>query len=355
MAQVAIRKHWLGIILVAAVVVLAGGLWALRHGAAPEGSAPAPVPVRVEGARVEDLKRTLSLNGWVDATDTVSVVPKVSGTLVSLSADVGDAVSAGQVLGVVDPEPYRLALEQARISKDAAKAELDRAAALYESGSAGKQAYDQAKAKSESADAQYDLADLNYRNTRIVAPVGGTVVKRVSVRGAPVSPGTPVVAIDASRTPLVVVQVPERYIVPFLRGEVREASVSSPGAGLSALAAAITRVAPYVKSENRSFEVTCAVTAPGGAGVLVPGMFVELRFTLQERDAVPTLPDSALVGDTRLWMLDRATMTASSVAVADPFGDGKRFEVPAEYADREFLVQGQNFLTEGAAVRVLGE
>lgn len=342
------------IAVVAIIAALAVGIWVVKHIDTDTIVASTVMPVRIETAKVQTLREELRLVSYIDGANTVTVVPKVSGTLKALSVDVGDSVTAGQVIARVDEEAFALALEQALISKEATAREAERAAKLYETGSAGAQAYDQAQVQSEAADAQYRIALLNFDNTRIVAPVSGRVVQRLSNEGALVSQATPLVAIDASADLLVVTQVPERYTRPFMEGTVRGVSVSVPSIGLEGLPASIRHIAPYVKSDSRTFEVTCSVG--GDRRALLPGMSVSVSFILDERKDARTLPEQALVGEATLWVLDRETMTGRPVEIGKVFSDGERIELPAEFGSGvEFIVDGQRFLREDLEVRVIGE
>ncbi len=338
---------------VGAIALAAAAIWTVKHAGTEAQAVAMALPVRTETPERANLEKTLRLNSWIDADGTVTIVPKVSGTLVSLEAEVGQSVLAGQTLALVDPEPYRLALEQARIAREAARNEFERASKLAESGSVSRQALDQATSQKEAAEAQYDVANLNFGNTRVKAPVSGKIVQRTASEGSLVSPSVPILTMTSAGEPLVVARVPEQYARPFVEGLVTAGTVSVPSAGIDGVSAAIRHIAPYVRSDSRTFEVTCALG--GDTRSLLPGMYVRVTFVLDARMNALTLPVSALSGESTLWILDRATMTGRPVDARTPFSDGTRFEVPAEYADAEFIVEGQHFLREGTKVRVLGE
>lgn len=315
-----------------------------------------PAPVRVEKVQRTEIRKTITLSGMVDAAKSIVVSPKVSGTLVSVSVNVGDRLREGEQIGLVDPEPYRIALEQARIAMDYAKRDLERTEHLYESNSIGSQALDAARAQSEAATAQYDMARLNYDNTHITAPVSGTVVHRSANPGSLVSPGTPIVTIDSSGEPLVVVQVPERYASRFIQERKPEVSISIPSAEVKDSPAMVRSVSLFIKPEARSFEVLCSVQRKQPS--ILPGMYAAVTFIIEERRAVPTLPIEALVDDSVVWILDRQSMTAQRIDITSedgtaPFSDGLRFVVPEVLSEAEFIVEGQRFLNDGAVVTEL--
>lgn len=339
--------------VIALIALAAAAVWFVKHRGTEAQAVAMAVPVRTERPARGDLEKTLTLNSWIDAEGTVTIVPKVSGSLVSLRADVGQSVQAGQILAEVDPEPYRIALEQARIAREAARNEYERAAKLAEAGSVSRQAYEQARSQKEAAEAQYDSANLNFGNTRVKAPVAGKIVQRSASEGSLVSPSVPLLTMTSSGEPLVVARVPEQYARPFMRGEVTAGTVSVPSAGIDGINATVRHIAPYIRSDSRTFEVTCALS--GDTRALLPGMYVRVSFVLDSRENVLTLPVSALAGESAVWVLDRASMTGRPVDVGAPFSDGRRFEAPASLADAECIVEGQLFLREDTKVRVLGE
>ncbi|MGN0835837.1 MAG: efflux RND transporter periplasmic adaptor subunit [Akkermansia sp.] len=76
----------------------------------------------------ENDSAALELNGHVDIR-SVTLSFRVTGRLAELSVDEGDAVSAGQPLGALDSEPYRLELQRAEAAVAAAERAVPRAEA----------------------------------------------------------------------------------------------------------------------------------------------------------------------------------------------------------------------------------
>lgn len=339
------------IALVAGILIAAGIIWVVQSRKAPQVQEAADVPVRVLQPEVRDLNREIKLTSWVSSQATVVVVPKVSGTLVGLRVDIGDRVYAGQEIGTVDPEAYRLTLEQARIARDGARNEYERARKLYEAGSAGKQSLDLAQTQAQAAEAQYNIARLNYDNTRVLSPVSGKIVSRPASVGALVSISTPIVTISAEGELLATVQVPERYVPYFFGPKPPKTLLAVPSISLFDVPARIQSISPQIRSDTRTFEVTCAID--GKYPALLPGMLVSVSFTLESRLNTPALPRTALDNEHRAWILDRGDMTARPVDLSRAFTDGVWVAVDEMYGRSEFISEGQRFLKEHVRVRVL--
>ena len=77
--------------------------------------------------------------GRIESTDNsyfhqarISIASDLSGRLVSVNLTDGQKVKAGSVLFTVEPEPYRLALQQANIAVDAARLQVDQLKGAYQ-------------------------------------------------------------------------------------------------------------------------------------------------------------------------------------------------------------------------------
>jgi len=90
------------------------------------------------------------------------------------------------------------------------------------------------------------------------------------------------------------------------------------------------------------------VVAIGGLPeALRPGMFVALEFELARWPGVYSVPFEALSGG-RLWWVEDGK--AASAAFEPSGSSASAFMVPAEWADREIIIEGQYFAREGSPV-----
>src|SRR4051812_45656115 len=85
--------------LLTALILLAVG-FATAHGLRPHP--PPPVEVSTVVVKRQDVTRTVSAAGHLQARETVKVSSNVTGDLLSLSVKEGDHVKRGQVLGQID-------------------------------------------------------------------------------------------------------------------------------------------------------------------------------------------------------------------------------------------------------------
>lgn len=143
--------------------------------------------------------------------DIVQVAPDVSGIVTDLAVANDQQVKRGQLLFQIDKERYALALREAEAALAAQRAKLTelRREAARDKGLGelvAKEIREQSQTKVDEAEAALaqatsarDLAALNLRRTRIVAPTDGTLSDLTLRVGNYVPAGKPVMAlIDAN-------------------------------------------------------------------------------------------------------------------------------------------------------------
>jgi membrane fusion protein, multidrug efflux system len=166
-----------------------------------------PMPVSVATAKKEDMPVFLTGLGSVTAFNTVSVKTRVDGELTEVAFKEGQHVKKGDLLAVIDPRPYQVALEQAQATLFKDQASLRDAQLNYqrykgllqESGAMSQQQVDTQKATVDQLDGQVrtdqaniDNAKLNLAYCHITSPIDGRIGLRL------VDPGNMVHATDTN-------------------------------------------------------------------------------------------------------------------------------------------------------------
>lgn len=141
----------------------------------------------------------------------VQITPRVTGPIISLNIKDNSEVKAGQVLFVVDPRPYKIAVEKAKGNLDQTKAQLQRAQdeatrerelIQRQPGAISQMTLVQqkisvtlAQAGVEAAQAAYDQSKLDLSFTQVIAPVDGYITNLNLNIGSQVVANQPVVAL----------------------------------------------------------------------------------------------------------------------------------------------------------------
>lgn len=163
-----------------------------------QGPGDAPVPVGVAVAEQRDVPVRLRAIGTVEPYQTVAVKSQVQGELIEVRFTEGRSVKAGEVLFVIDPRPFEVALRLAQatlakntaIAKDA-QAEAARMAGLLGSEAAAQRESERAAAAADAAWAQVeadranvDQAGLNLEYCTIRAPFDAYAGSLLAYKGA---------------------------------------------------------------------------------------------------------------------------------------------------------------------------
>ena len=182
------------------------------HNSAPDktksqaSAGPPPVPVTVAAVTRQDVPIFLTGLGAVQAYNTVTLKTRIDGQIMAVYFREGQEVHKNQVLALIDPRPYEVALETAKanLARDqaqlnTAKANLARSKALLDAGVIAVQDYQTQEASAgqfegtvKGDQAAIDNANLNLTYTRIISPIEGRIGLRM------IDPGNMVHAADSN-------------------------------------------------------------------------------------------------------------------------------------------------------------
>src|SRR6059058_2792601 len=112
-----------------ALVLMAHALASCGDSRPGTASAPPPPPVTVAHPLQKTITEWDEYTGRFVAVEQVEVRARVSGFIVAVHFNEGQLVKQGDLLFVIDPRPYRLAVEQAKADVERAKAKLEIASA----------------------------------------------------------------------------------------------------------------------------------------------------------------------------------------------------------------------------------
>ena len=311
------------------------------------------LPVKTVFAVQGDLEKLLRISGFIESETMVTVLPRIGGTLTDLYVEMGDPVLENQVIALIDSEPYKLSFNQARAAFLAAESTFNRISSLYSTKSVSQQNYDEAKANYDALKSTYELAELNLSYTELRAPVQGVILEKHVYRGSMVAPQIPVVTIGDINNLKVNSAVPEIHYSFFQKhkGDM-EIKITVPALDNQSFEGVISNIAPYITPQTRNFVVKCLIE--DNESLLRPGMFVYLDFVLENKTDIFYLPYDALSTGNTLWFVDE-NGKAGQLSFTPAFANEEYFQINRDISSYKFILEGQNFLTEGQPVRVMGE
>ncbi len=320
-------------------VLIAASLAIIPIAATAEDPVPTPraeptiASVSVASVVEAEMIGRIAVSGTLVPREEVLIYPQVNGsTIDTLAVDVGDNVSAGDVLATLNASTLTAQLAQAKAeyaraeasvgqaqsqitsataSATRAAAALDRAQRLIEAGTTTQPVLDQALADSQTADAavassrdglavaeaqlqqaqaQLDIAELNLERATLRAPVDGLISARNGQIGAiAASGGEPIFRMITDGVVEVEAEVIETALGQISQGDTADLSV----AGVGEVAGTVRRISPTVDPVNRlgTIRIEPANQAGLRSGVFTSGWIItEMRMAL-------AVPASAVLTD----------------------------------------------------------
>ena len=290
-----------------------------------EKSAPVPEarPVRVVTVAQGTTGEIVSLTGQIRAKDEAGLAFRLDGRMLERLVNVGDVVTAGQVVARLDPQNQQNALTEAEANLASANAALTQAnltfgrqQQLMKQGWTTRAKFDDAqqallsaRAEVEAANAQVRIAKDQLSYTTLVADGPGAITAVGAQPGEVVHAGQTIVQLAREGGLDAVFDVSEQIIRTGPRDpEVTIALTDDPNV---TAVGHVREVAPQADPVTRTFRVKVAITNPPPSMRL--GSTVKGSITLPEPIGVE-LPSTALTeanGHPAVWVVDKAAMTVS--------------------------------------------
>ena len=210
-----------------------GGAGKMAGAARPGfGGSTGPVPVRVAAATTGEFAIYYKALGTVTALNTINVRSRVAGELVKINFQEGQQVKAGDLLAVIDPRSYQIALQQAEgtlmqnqaLLKNA-QIDVQRYRDLYKEDSIAKQTLDTAESQVgqylgtiKTNQAAVGDAKLNLDFTQIRAPIAGRIgLRQLDVGNLVAANDTTALAVITQTKPITVnFTLPEKDLADVL-------------------------------------------------------------------------------------------------------------------------------------------
>lgn len=301
-----------------------GCLALVALGACEQNTFVAPPPPKVDVALPvrQPITRYLEATGNTAPIKSVDLVARVQGFLQSIDYTDGDFVKEGQTLFTIEPETYKLKLEQAQAAEAGAQASLKQAQADFkrQSDLVARQAVsqatlenstsarDNAQANLQQAQVNTKIAQVNYGYTRVTAPFNGVVSAHLVSVGELVGAASPtqlatIVALD----PIYVnFNVSEQDVLRIRASAARRGLTSADlkrvpiEVGLQTEtgyphSGRLDYASPTVNQSTGTLAVRGVI--PNADRVLLPGYFVRVRVPIEKQADALLVPDTSLGSD----------------------------------------------------------
>jgi RND family efflux transporter MFP subunit len=308
--------------------------------------------------------------GQVAAVDSSGLSFEVGGQVELVEVDIGDRVKKGQVLAVLDPEPYELEADAAEADLNKAKenvtktkAEYRRQKRIFEEGAGAERYVEVAEYNYKAAlsavkfqTAKLDLARRNLRKTNLPSPYDGVIAWRSVEPNEEVLAGQKILEINATGKMEVELAIPETTIdLIHIDDPVTLSFPTLPG---ETARGRITYIGGAAVKAN-AFPVKVELIDPSEK--VKPGMTAEANLTIKEENAMTgyLVPIQALLPSPEpnrgyAFVYDPQTSTVKKTPVQSRGTADKKIIIEEGLEAGDIIaVAGVSFLADGMEVKLL--
>lgn len=317
-----------------------------------ETKGPEAVPVEVARASRRAIAASYTGTAPLEARAESQVIAKTSGVALSVLAEEGQVVRAGQTLVRLDAARAELQAAQSAAMMRKLESNYARSRQLAEQKLISANDNDQLRYDLENARAANKLANLELSYAHVKAPISGVIAQRSIKAGNFVQINTPIFRIvDTSRLEAVL-NVPERELATLKPGLPVQLQVDAmPG---KTFTGTVDRIAPVVDSGSGTFRV---ISTFEGGGMLQPGMFGRLQIDYDNRADALVVPRSALLddeGDPAVFLVRDNKVKRVPVKLGYLDGGWAEIREGVRLGD-QVVIAGKTALRDGSVVQVLGQ
>ena len=297
------------LLLALAAAAAAAGWWGYHQLLAPDDGASSPQrpPATVAAAPAE--RRSwhpyLRAVGSLRAVRGVEVTTEIAGQVAEIEFTSGARVEASELLLRLDASTDRARLAELRATLAQALAAHRRDRRLFERGAVAEEEVEASGSRVAQLRAQIAGQRALIEKKSIKAPFAGRLGIRQVNLGQYLSPGTPIVDLQQLAPIHVDFNLPERELGPAASGLRLE--VRTDAWPQRVFEGEITSIAPRVDPQTRNFALQG--TLPNDQQHLRPGLFADVTVILPRREAVLTVPQTAIshapYGDSVFVVVDR--------------------------------------------------
>ncbi|GHV80063.1 hypothetical protein AGMMS49944_18540 [Spirochaetia bacterium] len=278
----------------------AGGNGGGGSAAAGSGGRNATV-IRATPVVLGTIENSVVINGDVLARTQVSIYPTMAGKITEMRLQVGDRVSAGQTVAMVDPSrPGEV-----------------------------------------------------YSRSPVTSTIGGTVLQAPVSPGDTVTTGTAIYVVGDLGTLVVETFVPERFSTAIQMN--LDAQVSFEAMPGETFAAEVSEISPVLDPASRTLRIRLRFQGQADPRIRA-GMFATVSLVTNSHTNIPVIPRGAVINTYGSWIV--FVVNQNSIAERRVISLGLENEELVEVTEglrpgEQVVSAGQNFLSEGDPVRVV--
>ncbi|WP_273457691.1 efflux RND transporter periplasmic adaptor subunit [Nevskia ramosa] len=343
---------------------------------APPAPAAPQVVVQTIAPRAIDV--TADYVAQTEALNEVEIRPRVGGLLETQGVVEGSKVKKGQLLFVIDAQPYAAAVSQAKAALALAQAALDQSdrdlarvrplstidAVSQQELDAAIARHDSARAQVEAAGASLQTAELNLGYTRVVSPIDGVIGRAQLKVGGLVTAYTTLLSTVYSTDPMYVnFAISEARVLEIQRELGGALNQSAKSERAFRVLLVDNSIYPHpgkmnfidAAVDNTTGTLKVRLEVPNPDQLLRANQFARVRVTTQHLTGAIVVPQRALQefqGKNFVWVIDGEKKAAQRDVVLGPRVEQDVIIHDGLKAGDTVVIDGMQKLKQGVTVAI---
>ena len=274
-----------------------------------------------------------------------NIAPQTAARIHKINVEVGDFVSAGQVLAEMD----RLQLDQAGLKLKNAEDEFERMKGLYEEGGVSQSDFESMQLSYNVSKSTYDNI---YENTILKSPITGVVTARNYDKGDMYAMALPIFTVQQITPVKILVPVSESDYTKVQKGD--KVNITADALPGKEYVGSVVRLHPTMDAATHTFNVEVQVRNENRQ--LRPGMYARVKVNFGDTFNV-VVPDEAVVklqgsGQRSVYVVEEDnTVSIRNVTLGRHYDS--KYEILSGLEEGEkIVVKGLSALKSGIKVEV---
>lgn len=328
----------------------AGGAHMSNQQPAAERGVPVEAMLVSRGA----VRASLQASAILEAEEETDVIARVSGIVEEVLVEEGDYVEQGQPLARIESARYRLVRDQIAAELRGVEQELTRMKQLAQQQMVSTEQLERLQSRHDALDAQLQIAQLDFSESVIRAPISGHIAHRF------VKTGNMIQAYQQKALFHIVndsnlratVHLPEHALNSIRTGQSADLELQASNL-TQQVHARVARISPVIDAASGTFRAVLNID--NSDHTLRAGMFARVKLHYAEKDDVIRIPHQALIRvDHSNYVFVVNDDKAQRIEVNTGIRENGWIEVVQGVTEgTSVIVTGQNTLRDDALIEVI--
>jgi len=308
-------------------------------------------PIRVLAIQLQPFASTRKIVGSTYAIEDliISCQTAPGGIIENVRVELGQAVSSGETLAIVDQESAKAQLLSASSNYQLALTNFKMQESLYASKAISEQQYKSFKTQVAVAQSGFALAKLQYENTSIKSPINGVITDQFAHQGEYISIGKPIFRVINRSVIKVKFGISEEEL-KFIKKNMY-ISIDFPNISGKSHQGIISSIGEIADNGAKTFPIEVKVTNSDLR--IKPGMLCSIRLIKNRFDHIAVIPQDSILeeGIKSVFVVSNNIVHKKKIEIIG-LEEDKAAVRGVEPGD-QLVIIGQKTLNEGEKVKVI--